>query len=68
MDAVRRFHRIVEEAGIVKLSDDGKTLAFAVPIADRISFFNERVDLVVDGEAQQRPQTPWSTTGWAARQ
>jgi uncharacterized protein (DUF427 family) len=38
------------------------------PIADRISFFNERVDLVVDGEAQQRPQTPWSTTGWAARQ
>jgi len=29
-------------------------------IAGRISFFNERVDLVVDGELQERPRTPWS--------
>ncbi len=25
-----------------------------------IAFFNERVDLEVDGERQERPQTPWS--------
>ena len=29
-------------------------------IADLIAFFNERVDLVVDGERQRRPFTPWS--------
>ena len=30
------------------------------PIAGRIAFFNERVDLVVDGERQERPITPFS--------
>jgi hypothetical protein len=25
-----------------------------------ISFFNERVDLELDGELQERPLTPWS--------
>lgn len=29
-------------------------------IRDLVSFFNERVDLVVDGEPQERPVTPWS--------
>jgi uncharacterized protein (DUF427 family) len=29
-------------------------------IADLIAFFNERVDLVIDGERQRRPFTPWS--------
>jgi hypothetical protein len=29
-------------------------------IRDLICFFNERVDLVVDGEALGRPVTPWS--------
>jgi uncharacterized protein (DUF427 family) len=29
-------------------------------IAGLISFFNERVDLVVDGVLQERPLTPWS--------
>jgi uncharacterized protein (DUF427 family) len=29
-------------------------------IAGRICFRNERVDLVVDGERLERPQTPWS--------
>jgi uncharacterized protein (DUF427 family) len=29
-------------------------------IKDLVSFFNERVDLVVDGELQERPATPWS--------
>ena len=29
-------------------------------IAGLISFFNERVDLTVDGELQGRPHTPWS--------
>ena len=27
-----------------------------------IAFFNEHVDLTVDGDVQRRPQTPWSTS------
>jgi uncharacterized protein (DUF427 family) len=30
------------------------------PIRDRLCFFNERVDLEVDGETAQRPLTQWS--------
>lgn len=29
-------------------------------IAGRVAFFNERVDLLVDGEPQERPRTKWS--------
>ena len=29
-------------------------------IRDLFCFFNERVDLVVDGVPQDRPDTPWS--------
>jgi uncharacterized protein (DUF427 family) len=32
----------------------------AEPVRDLIAFFNERVDLDVDGEAQDRPRTQWS--------
>jgi uncharacterized protein (DUF427 family) len=32
----------------------------ATEITGRIAFFNERVDLVVDGEHLERPITPWS--------
>jgi uncharacterized protein (DUF427 family) len=32
-------------------------------IRDLLSFYNERVDLVVDGEPQPRPVTPWSEDG-----
>lgn len=35
------------------------------PIAGRLCFFNERVDLEVDGELQERPRTQWSTDEWA---
>ena len=31
-------------------------------IEQAICFFNERVDLTVDGEGQERPQTHWMTT------
>jgi uncharacterized protein (DUF427 family) len=34
--------------------DDGRA------IRDLICFFNERVDLEVDGQAQDRPTTQWS--------
>ena len=34
-------------------------------IAGRICFFNERVDIDVDGVRQDRPRTPWSGTDWA---
>jgi hypothetical protein len=29
-------------------------------LAGRIAFFNERVDVVVDGARMERPVTPWS--------
>lgn len=32
----------------------------AEPVRDRIAFFNERVDVVIDGERGERPITPWS--------
>jgi uncharacterized protein (DUF427 family) len=32
----------------------------ATKIAGLMSFFNERVDIELDGELQARPQSPWS--------
>jgi uncharacterized protein (DUF427 family) len=32
----------------------------AVPVRDLVCFFNERVDLELDGERQERPRTQWS--------
>jgi uncharacterized protein (DUF427 family) len=32
----------------------------AAPVADHLCFFNERVDLEVDGERLERPRTQWS--------
>jgi uncharacterized protein (DUF427 family) len=32
----------------------------AEPVADRIAFFNERVDVIVDGQREVRSVTPWS--------
>jgi uncharacterized protein (DUF427 family) len=45
-----------------------KDLAWSYPsplpesqkIAGMVCFYNERVDLVVDGEPQERPRTQWS--------
>lgn len=36
----------------------------AAPVQDLVCFFNEAVDLDLDGERQERPQTPWSRPGW----
>ncbi len=32
----------------------------ALPVRDLVCFFNERVDLEVDGDLQERPRTQWS--------
>jgi uncharacterized protein (DUF427 family) len=32
----------------------------ALPVKDMLAFFNERVDLEIDGEPQVRPRTQWS--------
>ena len=37
-----------------------RPLREAAEVTDRIAFFNERVDVVVDGERLERPITPWS--------
>jgi uncharacterized protein (DUF427 family) len=38
-------------------------LAEALRIKGLVCFFNERVDIELDGELQQRPDTPWSRRG-----
>lgn len=35
----------------------------AQPVRDRIAFFDERVDVTVDGQRRERPVTPWSPQG-----
>lgn len=35
-------------------------LSDAVPVCDRICFFDEHLDVYVDGERMDRPVTPWS--------
>ena len=35
-------------------------LAEVAAIAGMLCFFNERVDLELDGELEQRPASPWS--------
>ena len=47
---------------------DGRDVAWFYPqplreaaeVTDRVAFFNERVDITVDGERLERPVTPWS--------
>jgi uncharacterized protein (DUF427 family) len=47
-----------EEEGLVwTYADPRREVA---PIAGRLCFFNERVDLELDGEPQERPRTQWS--------
>lgn len=36
-------------------------------VRDRLCFFNEQVDLDVDGERQERPRTQWSEPRWWER-
>jgi uncharacterized protein (DUF427 family) len=36
----------------------------AAGVRDLVCFFNEAVDLDVDGEREQRPDTPWGQPGW----
>jgi uncharacterized protein (DUF427 family) len=33
---------------------------YAVAVGDQVTFFNERVDISVDGQRLERPRTPWS--------
>jgi uncharacterized protein (DUF427 family) len=51
------------------LALDGRDVAWLYPeplreaaeVTGRIAFFNERVDITVDGERLERPETPWSS-------
>jgi uncharacterized protein (DUF427 family) len=37
-----------------------KPLHEAAGVAHAVAFYNERVDVLVDGELQDRPRTPWA--------
>ena len=39
-------------------------LADAVAVIDRIAFFDERVDVTVDGAPEDRPSTEFTATDW----
>ena len=60
--------RARQEAVRLRGEDASRDLAWSYPtpiaeaskIADKVAFFNERVDVWVDGELQGRPQTVWS--------
>ena len=43
----------VDNAKLRRLATNGK-------IADLVCFFNEKADIELDGELQERPDTPWS--------
>ena len=36
----------------------------AEPVRDRVAFFNERVDIAVDGVSDERPGGPWADPNW----
>ena len=36
----------------------------AAAVKDLVCFFNEAVDVDVDGEREERPATPWGRPGW----
>jgi uncharacterized protein (DUF427 family) len=38
----------------------------AAPVAGLVAFFDEHVDLEVDGDRLQRPDSPWARPGWWA--
>jgi uncharacterized protein (DUF427 family) len=52
------YRSLAEEPDIAWTYEE--PLREAAEVRDRLAFFNERVDIVVDGEALERPVTPWS--------
>ncbi len=58
----------IGEAGRDLLWFYAEPLAEAGRIGGLLCFFGERVDIEVDGELRERPQTPWSHAGAAAAQ
>lgn len=54
---------------------EGENIAWTYPqpfenaarVVDHIAFFDERVDLDIDGERVARPFTPWAAPGWWRR-
>jgi uncharacterized protein (DUF427 family) len=65
--ATRTFCAYKGEACYLALAD-GEDVAWTYPaplreaaeVRDRVAFFNERVDIIVDGTLLERPETPWS--------
>jgi uncharacterized protein (DUF427 family) len=44
-----------------------ETLPEVAPIEGHIAFFNERVDIEVDGESEERPDSPFAGDDWLKR-
>jgi uncharacterized protein (DUF427 family) len=52
------YYSVGSEKDLVWVYED--PLPDALKVKDLVCFFNERVDLEVDGEPAERPETPWS--------
>ena len=60
---IATYWNVGEERVIAWTYEDPKWDAERV--RDLVCFFNERVDLELDGERQERPRTPWQSASWA---
>ncbi len=49
-----------EHLDVAWIYELGRTRREGEPVAGRIAFYNERVDLTVDGQLGDRPETEWS--------
>jgi uncharacterized protein (DUF427 family) len=58
----RYFDAPNDEVGVAWVYDE--VVPAVTGIEGRVAFFNERVDLEVDGDREERPRTPWTTSDW----
>jgi uncharacterized protein (DUF427 family) len=58
----RYFDAPGDEVGIAWAYDE--VVPAVSGIEGRVAFFNERVDLEVDGVREERPRTPWTSKDW----
>ncbi|MEY2569996.1 MAG: hypothetical protein QOE63_346, partial [Acidimicrobiaceae bacterium] len=61
-ETARYYDAPGEEAAIAWVYDEA--LPAVTGIEGRVAFFNERVDIEVDGEREERPGGRWASADW----
>jgi len=62
--ALRGGNAVVDSRRVKMLHQHGVLPRYFFPRDDVRCFFNEVLDVDVDGEREQRPETPWGRPGW----